>query len=288
MTGSRRAFALPIVILLALVAALAGTLLLELQSNSSLAVNRQARVYEDHHLAAGMRELIDQWILTGGGDIADRLEDDGLAFELELPQNKRVRVYLEDAQGTVLRDTSSVGGAPARLLDRIIDQLELVAVPPPLPVYNADGTIAGPVEQPPPLFRNVGPIQVSVNSATEQVLDAVASAMSNPDAARTLMRQIRSEARPGSRITPEDLNSMITSLRNLSTTDAQEFRSVLTAQPMLWRLTVETRHGSLSTAPTERSAALIQLPVAGQTLGPTGVIVLSWEDAAPQATAENR
>lgn len=298
-TPHQRGFALPIVILLALVAALAGTLLLELQSGSSLAVNRQAKVYEDHHLSAGMRELISQWLLTGGGEIAERLEDDGLAFELELPQGKRIRVYLEDAQGTVLRELSSVGGAPARLLDRVIDHLELTGAaapplpPPPVSTPGApsafdDPYAVDPYLQAPEVFRNVGPVQVSVNAASETVLEAIATACGNPDAARTLMRDIRSKARPGSRITSEDLASMISSLRNLHQSHAQELRSILTAQPTLWRMTVETRYGNLSTARVERSAAMIEVSTPGQNLGPIGVVVLSWEDAQARTSPGDR
>lgn len=270
MNRARRAFALPLVILLALVATLAGTLLLELQTNSTSAVNRQTKVYEDHHLAAGMRELIDQWLLTGGTDIAQRLEDDGLAFTLDLPRGQTIRVYLEDAQGTLLRDLSNVSGPAARLLDRAVEQLELAAAP----AYGPSGE---PLDRP-ALFRTLGPPQVSVNAASEQVLEAIAAASDNPAGARSLMRHIRAKAGQETPLTQEELTSLFANVANLSDAESRQLSSVLTAQPVLWRMVIETRHGSLSTARVERSAALIQIPPSGQGIVGNGVIILTWED----------
>ena len=271
MRGLRRAFALPLVILLALVATLAGTLLLELQTNTTSAVNRQTKVYEDHHLAAGIRELLDQWLLTGGTNIAERLEEDGLAFTLDLPRGRTIRVYLEDAQGTILRDLSSVGGPAARLLSRAVEHLEFTAA---APTYGPDGEVLDR----PAVFRTLGPPQVSVNAASEQVLDAIADASDNPAAARSLVRHIRARAGRATPLTQEDLTSLYANVVNLSDAEKRQLSSVLTAQPVLWRMVIETRHGSLSTAKVERSAALIQVPPSGQGVAGNGVIILNWED----------
>lgn len=278
--NARRAFALPLVLLLAMIVTLAGAVLLDMQTDTTRSVNRYAKVYEDHHLAAGMRELLDQWLMTGG-NLRERLEDDGEAFRLELPHGHQIRVLLEDAQGTVLRDLSTLDGPIARYAQRIVQTLE------PLAQAREEvlrtGTLprgsAGRDAQH-DLFRMHGPVAISVNSASEAVLDAVAQASGDPSGAARLIREIRARVARADRtrgISAEDLASAIAE-SSLEPAHRRELSAILTAQPVLYRMTIETRLGALSTSPTKRTTALVLLPGPNQPAGSGGTVVLSWED----------
>jgi hypothetical protein len=276
---TRRAFALPLVLLLALIVSLAGAVLLDMQTDTTRSVNRHVKVYRDHHLATGMRELLDQWLMTGG-PIRERLGEDGEAFRLELPQGREIRVYLEDAQGTALRALSTVDGPIGRFAERIVRCLEPIAQDQAPGQGRRVSSEAG-------LFRVHGPVQISVNSASQTVLDAVAEASGDPGGVARVLREIRARvnrARHEGGISKEDLASAIAE-SSLAPPHRRELTAILTAEPVLYRMTIETRLGALSTSAVERTTALVLLPTGG-VAGGSGTVILSWidesvEDAVP-------
>lgn len=287
MTRSRRAFALPLVLLLALIVSLAGAVLLDMQTDTTRAVNRHVNVYRDHHLATGMRELLDQWLMTGGA-LRDRLGEDGEAFRLELPRGHEMRIYLEDAQGTALAELSTLGGPIGRLAERVVRNLEPVARG-ERPT-NARGRRRGrPADVDANVFRVHGPVQISVNSATPAVLDAVAQATGDPGGAARVIREIRARvdrARHEGGISKEDLAGVLAEAQ-LDPAHRRELTAILTAEPVLYRMTIETRRGALSTSPTERTTALVLLPAPGTVTG-TGTVILSWIDESLEEAGPGR
>ena len=276
----RRAFALPLVLLLALIVTIAGAVLLDMQTDTSRSVNRHVKIYRDHHLAAGIRDLLDQWLMTGGS-MRDRLGDDGEAFRLELPRGHEVRVVLEDAQGAALSELSTVGGPIGRFAERIVRHLQPAALTDREAAALRRRSAADEVGR--GLLRAHGPVQISVNTASEAVFDAIAQASGDPGGAARVLRDIRARVDRAQRqggISKEDLAAALAE-NDLEPAHRRELTSILTAEPVLYRMTIETRRGALSSAPTERTTALIVLPAQQQgSVGGagTGTVVLAWVD----------
>lgn len=103
-----RAFVLPLVMLLALVAASALVILFTRRSSSMLASERQSDNYVSHHFQSGLRDLVTVVLQTAQRRRDSHLTDGVLAFDVSLEQGLRMEVRLIDAQGSVLasRDPS--------------------------------------------------------------------------------------------------------------------------------------------------------------------------------------
>ncbi|MBX3358180.1 MAG: hypothetical protein KF745_07110 [Phycisphaeraceae bacterium] len=253
---SRRAFALPLVMLLALLCGITAAILLELQSSARLAVDNQVRVYRRHHTSLGIRELVADWIRSTAGDIPKSLDDDGRAFDLEAG-SANYTVYLTDAQGTALRDPTARGGSGGNIVREVARLL-------------TDADSGGE-----PLFRTAGPPAISVNSAPRQVLEAVATAAGAPRRAVPFANEIM-QKRVDRRLVATDLAD---AARDAGLTNEQTGRilSMLTVTPELYRIEVRaTRRGSS----TEQSlqGGLVQFPPTSSSPGASSVVIISWED----------
>ena len=77
---ARRAFALPLVVLLLLVGGLTIGLLMERHGISYRAIARHVENYKSHHRAAGVKECILRWLDTARGRV-DQSLDDAADFE---------------------------------------------------------------------------------------------------------------------------------------------------------------------------------------------------------------
>lgn len=157
----RRAFALPLVIVLALAASLAVVVLLERQSTATLTVRRQIDAYHSHHISFGMREMVSKWLRQFRGSVEDNLDSDGRAFSLQLPGGNTVSVYIEDAQGLALSDPSQFVGRRREILEFMSGYIQTRSRP----------------EDVDKLLRPVGPDMICVTTAPREVLVALASAI---------------------------------------------------------------------------------------------------------------
>lgn len=164
---SRGAFALPIVLLLAIVVALGVVVLLERHSVTHLAVARQIRGYTSYHQSAGLREVFNRWMPTVRGRVLESLEADGRAFRLTMPKSGYIDVYMADGQGTVLSDTNALAGRQREILE---DMIAILKTPPPELAERLPQDTSG-------LFRAVGPAQISVHSADPAVIEALCLAV---------------------------------------------------------------------------------------------------------------
>lgn len=260
----RRGFALPIVVLLAFVAALAAAVLLDMQSSSRLAVDRQILTYKHHHTAAGVRELVDQWMLIASNNIEGQLDETGMAFELAGQGGNSTRVYLRDAQGAALRDDGGRSQTPgeqslAQAVSMILStQVEMAR--------------ASESEE---LLRPAGPLQISINSASRRVLEAVVVAAGNPGRAAAFASEVGSRRR-NKKLTEADIADVA---RKAGLTDEQvtAVASMFTANPTLWWLEVVSDRGG-SPIGRVRQGGLMQQPSGTMVLGKAGVTILSWDD----------
>jgi hypothetical protein len=168
-TGSlalaRRGFALPLVFMLGVVCALGVAVLIERQSVNQLAVVRHVRGYASLHQSAGLREVVNRWMPTARGRLNELLDADGLAFTLSMPRSGEIRVYMADAQDTVLIDPTALAG---RKRD-IVEALAGLFAEPPEGFARRSGLLDGA----PAPTRSAGPPEVSIRSASPVVIEAI-------------------------------------------------------------------------------------------------------------------
>lgn len=182
--GGGRGFALPLVLLLAVVAALGIVVLLERHAVTYMAMMRHVRGYTTYHQSAGLREVFNRWMPTARGRLNDVLGDGGLAFRLKMPKSGYVDVYMADGQNTILSKTTGLSGRQREILE---DALAILNDPPPeLRARMPEDRTA--------LFRTVGPATVNVATADPAVIEAICLAvLADPgrahDAAVAIMRR---------------------------------------------------------------------------------------------------
>ncbi|MFY7895702.1 MAG: hypothetical protein ACOVP8_05680, partial [Phycisphaerales bacterium] len=104
MCRSRRrgGFALPLVVLLTVIAGILLAAMLDRFGTQQTFAQRQLEQYRDHHIARGLQEAMQAWVNsidTQTQSLKASLGERGKAFDLEL-DGQRVTVYLEDGQGT--------------------------------------------------------------------------------------------------------------------------------------------------------------------------------------------
>lgn len=227
---SRRAFALPLAVLLSLVGALAVLLLLERHSVVHLAFQRQIDSYVNRHEGAGIMECTLNWVATARGqDLLEAIDEGGMAFSMSLPGDRRLRVYIEDGQGEALRETSTISGRrreiaqdTAFILDTMPEEMKV------------DG-----------IFRTAGPAEISVNAAKPVVIRALCLAIiANPakaDQAAQIILGKRASA--SGKLKDGELSTAFQEL-GLTEEQKQELASMLLAKPTLYRVIAETSDSS--------------------------------------------
>lgn len=221
-----RAFALPLVILVGLIATLAAAAALERQSAQRLMVQRQIDEYRRHHDMLGAKSVIRYW-LSRQQDLT-RLGADPArpAHRFALPGGLRVSVYLSDGQGTVKGDLSD-----EQLSDRRLAFEDLFYRLPP-------GR--------PDLVRRTGPPEVCVNSAPREVLAALRA----DDA--SLASAIMSE-RDRRRLDAGTFRAVLDKA-GVRADEIGELMKLVVYEPSLWKITVDAVQGE----ETRRFAALVE------------------------------
>lgn len=272
--AARSAFALPIVLLISVVAVLSITAVLERQNLSQRFVASQARRYQEHHEAAGTRELIASWLGTAGGGVSERLGEldplvGSLVFTLELPDNGYLRAWMRDAQGTILRDPRGIGGPTESL--GIIAAIFIEQALENLPEVYASQAAKD-------WFREVGPVAVSINSAPPEVIEAVCRAMfSNQNEIDRLTRLILDERSSE----PFDQRSFRQKLSNARFVGVENttILQLFTTTPELWEIVVEHRPPGPSIGVQSRwSKGLVMVPprAVGSIQG-RAITIVRWE-----------
>ena len=232
----RRAFALPVVLLVMMIITIVGMVMLERQSAQSLTIGRQVSGYDEHHASRGMKEAIDAWIRSSPRrSLRDRLDASGRAFEIDLPTGidgkglQTLAISLADAQGTILNEFTGFTGQPLEDAKSILLALRNAALP-------AESLY----------MRGQGPIAISAASASPEVLRAVVDAATGGEGVDAFVDAIL-KARDEGTLT----NASVSEAANAAQVSPEaraKIQRFVTADPTLWKVTVEVRRGG-STGP---------------------------------------
>lgn len=219
-----------------MIVTIVGMVMLERQSAQSLTIGRQVSGYDEHHASRGMKEAIDAWIRSNSRrSLRDRLDANGRAFEIDLPTGidgkglQTLSISLADAQGTVLNEFTGFNGQPLEDAKAILLALRNAALP-------AEGLY----------MRGQGPIAVSAASASPEVLRAVADAATDGEGADEFVDAIL-KARDEGTLTSASISESANAAQ-LSPESRAKIQRYVTADPTLWKVTVEVRRGG-STGP---------------------------------------
>ncbi|MBL8991643.1 MAG: hypothetical protein JNJ48_08705 [Phycisphaerae bacterium] len=255
-----RGFALPLVALLGLLAGIAVTLLLENQSYGRLAAKRMEQQYQTHHLQAGMKEMVEFWLMIFKRPNNEPLSNDTIiGFDLLTKRGERLEIRLEDAQGSVLR---SAPGSDLSYMDIAADILETWG-------ESHAGTV-----------RTRGPSRVSLHSAPPQVLQALALAI-DPKCRAAAFAEAVVTKRQIMRLTEADMAELL-SAAGMNDDDRTVLKMCCTIDPGFWMVVVTVR--SASGAVVDRQGGLAVGSLRTGFGGAGGWTFLSW---GPLSTSDS-
>lgn len=220
---NRAAFALPMVLVLTLVAGLVVVVALTRYTSDVYSLRRQLDSYSEHHLSQGIQEALNVWVAANGTRPVEEFisEEDGHAFDLLVGGSVSVRFSLRDAQGEMLSRLDGLDAESSLLVAEVLDVL----------AANAG-------ENAPRFVRREGPSMVSVKSAPIEVLYAIAEVTVGPggdaDALVTELLAAREEAGPD----PVDLDRAF-QRAGVPGEVVPKLQRLLARSTTLWRWTAE-------------------------------------------------
>lgn len=226
--GRKRAFALPLVVILSMVATMVIAVMLERQSQQTLVTIRQLRWTQDRHLESGVREVVGAWVKGATRRLGEIAREGGHALDLTMDDGRTFRLEIEDAQGSILSVFDGVPANEQELASQLYDTIVL-----------RTGDFATLEEW----TRNVGPVAVSAATAPEAVLAAVASIHLGQGQAAAMARDIvlareNRDSSGGPQWLRRILNDYVSDLE-----DRRELQRLLVADPSLWRILVSVFDG---------------------------------------------
>ncbi len=237
--ATRRGFALPTVIVLLIVAGALVATLIERQSVRSLGTARELRAYQEQHAARGLQEVLNMWLRSRPSAQLNQLVGDrGHAFDLELADGSVARVYLGDAQASVLAATAQLDTRAGFEARRIARELELVLAERGLSSRDPMPGVRGAAGMRVRWTRDAGPVAVSAGGAAETV-EAAARVALDGDArrARAFAELITEAVRSGSR-EDADFNRAAADI-DVTDDERNELRRLVVMRPELWGVVVE-------------------------------------------------
>lgn len=225
---NRRAFVMPMVLLALIVVGLSVGLAMTRFGAETRVVARQVRAYHEHHAGLGLQEAIGAWLRQQNGrQITEAIDPlDGHAMDIQLQDGSIVSVYLHDGQGTALGDLSAL--PPEQVNEGGVILKNLVSD------LRADEYLAA--------TRSVGPSAVSIATASEPVVRAVATAIAGDDGDELADELLRTRARAG-KVTRQDITTATTTL-GLSNDQRTAALRLFTTDVQIWAVVVELRGGS--------------------------------------------
>lgn len=266
MTQTRRGYALPLVFLLSLVVAFMLSLAIERNTAQVHNAQRQLDGYRQHHVAKGLQEAISAWLTKQNArTITDALAEDGHALDLILPDNSIVSVYMRDGQGTIL-DPQAAASADYQNALGLQQRVALLC-------HDED-------LDPASFQRPLGPFAISVNSASQLVLEAVGQQLLGPDAAPELVNKILERRSQQGTLDRQAILGIGTEME-LDTNTRNQLLSFFTASPEMWYVTIELYGGTGGRKLLARYGGLVPVRSANRTT--TGAweqpgVFLTWEE----------
>lgn len=218
-----RAFALPVVLMVALTTTLIAATMIDRYATSRLAIQRQLDGYRDYHAEAGLPELI----ISYWKDIAlDRREMLEILDEADGPvltvtaRGERVRIWVRPGQGTLPVGPAALGSDVLARAERLLDR-------------------SHPGRE--DLRRRAGPEQVSAVDAQAPVLEALAeAAIDDASLAKRWASEIISTANRGELDSAADIRQAANDA-GLDDQQRQAIESLVTIRPTLWSVMVEVQ-----------------------------------------------
>lgn len=209
--AARRAFALPIVILLTLAGSLVIAVAFQRHTTQQLMVQRQIVEYRRHHDMLGAQAILRVWLSKQRNeDLALKASPDFPAHRFSLPNGVKISVFLSDGQANPKVDLTGVFPEEKKEWFQEV-------------VYRLP-------ENRPDLIRRTGPPEISVNSAPREVLAALRA-----DDASLADLLIAARLK-----TPLDTTSLRLTLEDagLGADEVGSVMRLVTFAPSLWKLTV--------------------------------------------------
>ncbi|MFO0830238.1 MAG: hypothetical protein U0637_00205 [Phycisphaerales bacterium] len=218
-TPPRRAFALPLVIAVIVLASILITAILVRQMGQSLLTQRSIEKYQEHHAFKGIEEAVTAWV-NATGRVEDALDAEGHAFDVEVGDGQVLKVYFEDAQGDLLGRFSGLADQDLDDAATCVDNLRRIA--------HSDARR---------FLRTEGPLAVSVAWASPEALRAVSQTLVSPVNATILVSELQKMQEDGD-LTSEALNAALDAA-NVPQEDRVRAQRLLTTDPVLYRVWVE-------------------------------------------------
>lgn len=218
-----RGFALPLVVILSMVATMAIAVMLERQGQQTRSTIRQMRWTQDRHLERGIREVAGAWLTGASRRLNEIARQGGHALDLTMDGGRTIRLDIEDAQGSILSSFEGVSEAELPFAQSAYDSILMRA---------GDEQV---LEQ---WTRAVGPVAISAVTAPEEVLAAAIAPMIGDGQASAMARDIvlAREDADTSRGT-QWLRSIIADYAT-EMEDRRTMQRLLVGEPDLWRLRI--------------------------------------------------
>lgn len=231
-----RGFALPLVIMLALVASVLIAAMLDRQSGQRLTIAREVRSYQDIHFGRGVREILDQWIRSAANrSIRDLLAADGKAMDIELGDGTTIEVHMYDAQASLLINPAGLNPDDAADLGAIYESLR-------------ETSAAADLQR---LTRRQGPASISILTAPVELLTALSHQIGGGQSGDECFRELlalRDKPSPA----PKDIADLAATL-NLEERQRQTLLRLCVVDPTYYRVILEAR--AANAAPDARPIA---------------------------------
>lgn len=267
-----RGFALPMVILISLVAVVLVAAMLGRQSTQGLAVARQVEAVRDWHFSRGVREIVDAWMRSRvTGSFRELLAADGRAFDLSMEDGTQLSLFLVDEQGTLLTDT---GGLTA---DEVIDlRGALEALGQEVPASRLVS-----------MTRRVGPSSVSLWTATPEVIGAVCRQIAGSEGADECKRTLLDLREKKQRLGMGDIQDAGASA-GLNEKHRAALGRMITSEPTLYRFVLDVKASEGAASVARYTGHLVARSTltrgAGLRTGaaPARSSFLSWEKVQPR------
>ena len=234
----RSAFALPIVLMVSLALAVLITVLLARFAGQTRSVAAITRSYEAHHVGKGIHQLFEAWLRASASNkIGTKLGENGLALTARLSEGltanangpETLRLYLDDAQGSILTEVGSLAAEDVALAESIIvaaRDIEGSGVDPR--AINPETAVAK---------RTLGPLAVSIKTAPPATLRAAvvgACGTSKADQLVAELFRLRDENNMSTTAISEVANKA-----ELNGDERARFLKAVTAEPNLWNVVAE-------------------------------------------------
>lgn len=232
----RSAFALPIVLMVSLALATLIAIMLDRFMAQTRSVAGIVRSYENYHAGRGLHQLLEAWLRnTSASRLAGRLGEGGLAMSVKLSEGmtptansaETAKIYLSDAQGSILNHVATVAAEDAALAQAIIaaaNELDAGGVEAP----GGEGTIAR---------RESGPLGVSLRSASARTIRAVVMGATAGEKTEEVLAELL-RAREDPSVNANAL-SEVANKTGLTAEARAKLLKAITVEPQVWNIVAE-------------------------------------------------